>query len=153
MRKKGPKPVTRKDTSAKKNKVHKRKPSTTKVPKTRNANTLTESAFFSKIRSGLRAAFRFWKPMMIALDRASRPSLDANKRIKKEYQCVHCQNWFQRRMVEIHHIVECGSLKGWDDIVPFIQRLTCEDPDGYEVLCKECHKIHHAKSKTNDKDE
>ncbi len=148
MRKKGKKPVTRKDTSARK--AYKKKVVNPRVPKTRNANTITESAFFSKIRSALRAGFRFWKPMMMALAKAERPSQDANKRIKKEYQCSHCQGWYQRRMVEIHHIVECGSLKDWEDIVPFIQRLTCEDVDGYEVLCKECHKIHHKKIKSDD---
>jgi hypothetical protein len=152
MRNKRKKNIIRKDTSAKKKRVYKKKTAVKnpKVPRTRNAGTLTESAFFSKIRSGLRNTFRFWKPMMQALEAVSRPSQDANKRVKKEYQCSHCDGWFQRRMVEIHHIVECGSLKDWDDIVPFLQRLTCEDVNGYEVLCKDCHKKHHSKSKEDD---
>jgi len=45
-----------------------------KVARTRNLNTLTESEYFSKIRSGLRNAFKFWKPMQEALKKASRPS-------------------------------------------------------------------------------
>jgi hypothetical protein len=110
------------------------------VPKTRNANTLTESQYWSKIRSALRSAFRFWKPMMIALENASRPYKGANKRIKKEYQCAHCKEWFQRKDVEIDHITQCGSLKGFEDIQGFIERLTVEDPNAFQILCKPHHK-------------
>jgi hypothetical protein len=110
------------------------------VPKTRNANTLTESQYWSKIRSALRSAFRFWKPMMIALENASRPYKGANKRIKKEYQCAHCKEWFQRKDVEIDHLTPCGSLKGFEDIQGFIERLTVEDPNAFQILCKPHHK-------------
>lgn len=111
-----------------------------KVPKTRNANTLTESQYWGKIRSALRSAFRFWKPMMIALEKASRPYTGTNKRIKKEYQCAHCKEWFQRKDVEIDHSIPCGSLKGFDDIQGFIERLTVEDPNAFQILCKPHHK-------------
>lgn len=110
------------------------------VPKTRNAGTLTESQFWSKIRSALRSTFRFWKPMTIALENASRPYKGANKRIKKEYQCAHCKEWFQRKDVEIDHKTPCGSLKGYEDIQKFIENLTVEDPNAYQILCKPHHK-------------
>ena len=54
----------------------------------RNGGTMTESQYFSKIRSILRSGFRYWKPMQLTLDNASRPSQSLNKRIKKEYQCA-----------------------------------------------------------------
>jgi hypothetical protein len=107
----------------------------------RNGGTLTESQYFSKIRSILRSGFRYWKPMQIALDAASRPSQSINKRIKKEYQCAKCNNWYKRADVEIDHIEECGSLSNYEDIVPFIQRLTKEEVDAYDILCKPCHKV------------
>lgn len=108
---------------------------------TRNALTMTESQYFSKIRSILRNGFRYWKPMQLALDNASRPSQSANKRLKKEFQCKKCTNWFKRTDVEIDHKIECGSLSCYDDIVPFIQRLTKEEIEAYDILCKPCHKI------------
>ena len=107
----------------------------------RNGGTMTESQYFSKIRSILRSGFRYWKPMQLALEASSRPSESTNKRIKKEYQCNHCKQWFKRADVEIDHIEEAGSLNNYDDIVPFIQRLTKEDISSYQILCKPDHKI------------
>jgi hypothetical protein len=112
------------------------------VPRTRNANTLTESEYFGKIRSGLRKTFMYWKPMMIALKNASRPSQNLeNKRLKTEYQCNDCKGWFGRKQVQIDHKIDCGSLTCYEDIVPFIQRLTIEDDKGFSCLCKDCHQI------------
>lgn len=133
--------------SAKKVSTRKKAPDRkSRVEKTRNLNSLTESEYFSKLRSALRSAFRFWKPAMKALEDVSRPSQDAtNKRLKKQYRCSNCKRWYARSNVEVHHVVECGSLKGYDDVVPFIQRLCCEDPAGYKILCKPCHKEEHKK--------
>lgn len=112
------------------------------VPRTRNANTLTESEYFGKIRSGLRKAFQYWKPMMIALENASRPSQNLeNKRLKTEYQCNHCKKWFPKKDIQIDHIEDVGSLTCFEDIAPFIKRLTIEDPNGFQILCKPCHQI------------
>jgi len=112
------------------------------VPRTRNANTLTESEYFGKIRSGLRKTFMYWKPMMISLKNASRPSQNLeNKRLKTEYQCNDCKEWFGRKQIQIDHRVDCGSLICYEDIVPFIQRLTIEDDKGFSCLCKDCHQI------------
>lgn len=133
----------RTDTSSKAKKVYKKKIKVLKpkVPRTRNLNTLTETEFFSKIRTALRNAFRYWKPMQQALELASRPSKSANKRIKKEYQCAHCKAWFQRNKVEIDHIEECGSLTCLDDVAEFIRKLTKEEVNAYQILCKDkCHK-------------
>ena len=122
----------------------------------RNGNTMTESQYFSKIRSVLRSGFRYWKPMQLALEAASRPSQSTNKRIKKEYQCNHCKKWYKRLDVEIDHKIECGSLITYEDIVPFIQRLTPENINAFQILCKPCHKIktnefRQLKKKTNGK--
>lgn len=107
----------------------------------RNGGKMTEAEFFSKIRSSLRRGFMFWHPMMLALKKASRPSQSNNKRLKTEYQCENCKKWFKRDDVHIDHRIECGSLKTYDDIVPFIKRLTVEDPDMFQILCKnKCHK-------------
>jgi 5-methylcytosine-specific restriction endonuclease McrA len=122
----------------------------------RNGGTMTESQYFSKIRSILRSGFRYWKPMQLTLEAASRPSQSLNKRIKKEYQCAKCKKWYKRADVEIDHKEECGSLSSYEDIVPFIQRLTKENIDAYQILCKPCHKLkteafRQSKKKTNGK--
>jgi ubiquinone/menaquinone biosynthesis C-methylase UbiE len=111
-----------------------------RVVKTRNNGTMSESQYFSKIRSSLRQAFRYWKPMQNVLEISSRPSQSLNKRLKKEYQCAHCKNWFKRDDVQIDHVEECGSLNKYEDIVPFIIRLTKEEPEAYQILCKQHHK-------------
>ena len=109
------------------------------VPRTRNAETLTESQYWGKIRSALRNAFRYWKPMTIAVEEASRKYEGEDKRQKKEYQCNKCKKWFKRKEVNADHIIPCGSLRSYEDIEPFIKALTPEDPNRFQVLCKPCH--------------
>lgn len=109
------------------------------VPLTRNGGWETESEHMAKIRSALRNASKFWKPAVAALEAAGRPYTGTNKRIKKEYQCVNCCQWYVRAKVEINHIVACGSLKCYADVLQFLERLFCESISDYEILCKECH--------------
>lgn len=111
------------------------------VPRTRNSNTLTEAQFFGKIRSILRLGIkRCWLPMQQALERNKRPSQHpTNNRLKWEFKCDSCQGWFKRADVEIDHIIPCGSLRNWEDVVPFLQRLTEESLDSYQIVCKDCH--------------
>ncbi len=146
-------PKTRKDTSSKARKTTKikRKVKRQIVPRTRNLKTMTESEYFGKIRSSLRSCFRFWKPALKALELSSRPYTGKNSRQKKEYQCNECENWFSRRSVEIDHIEECGKLSSYEDIIIFIQRLTREEPEAYQILCKECHKTKTKKYHDNKK--
>ncbi len=108
-------------------------------PKTRNAGTMTEATFFSWLRSGLRRLFMYWKPAMLALDRAKRPYKGPNKLQKWEYQCAQCRKWFKRTEVERDHIIPCGSLSSLGDVARFLERLSVEE-DGFQVLCKtKCH--------------
>lgn len=124
-----------------------RKPRKGAAPKTRNGNTMTEAAFFQKIRAVLRSGFRFWNPMMTALKKAGRPSQSSNKRLKNEYQCAECKQWFPRKEVQIDHKIPCGILNKYDDIVPFIKNLTKENCNSYQVLCKTDHKVKTDKEK------
>lgn len=108
--------------------------------KPRNSGTMTEAQYWAKVRSLLRKGFMYWKPMTIALEKASRPYKGANKRQKKEYQCAKCKKWFKRTEVDIDHIEEVGSLKSEKDLASFLQRLTPEDPKAFQILCKKHHK-------------
>lgn len=132
----------RSDTSSKAKKTRRiKKAVKSRIPKTRNGKTMTEAQFFQKLRHSLRNGFRWWKPMMEALKAASRPSQSPNKRLKTEYQCIKCKHWFPRTQVQIDHVIPCGSLNNYEDVVPFIKNLTQENISAYQILCKKDHNI------------
>jgi len=111
------------------------------VARTRNGGTMTEAQYHSKIMGALRKAFAWWKPMQDAKKLCRRPSQSSNKRLKFEYQCAACQNWFPEAETRIDHIVSCGTLRHVDDVAQYIKNLTSEDPAGYQILCTCCHQI------------
>ncbi len=111
-----------------------------KVPKIRNNGTMTESAFWSFIRSALRNKSRWFKPISEAKRLARRKYRGPNHRQKWEYQCAECKNWFSDKEIAVDHIVECGSLSKAEDLPVFVERLFCE-VEGLQILCKDiCHK-------------
>lgn len=117
-----------------------------KVPKTRNCETMSESAFWGFIRSSLRQKSRWWKPISFVKQAAKRAYRGPNKRQKVEFQCNRCKNWFSDKQVSVHHIEHCGSLSCAQDLPGFVERLFCE-VKGLEVLCDGCHTKEHAKPK------
>lgn len=100
---------------------------------------MTEAAYFSRLSNALRKTFRWWVPIKLALKAASRPSQSLNKRLKVEYQCAKCKQWFRRDDVEVDHVVPCGTLRRYEDIPEMIRLLTPEDPGAFQVLCKPHH--------------
>ena len=109
-----------------------------RVPKTRNHNSMTESAFFGWIKNLLRAKSRYWKPVQECKKRARRAYTGTNKRQKFEYQCNSCKNWFKETEISVDHVIPVGSLKCFDDLPGVVERLFCE-VDGLQCLCKSCH--------------
>ena len=95
--------------------------------------------FWSFIRSALRSRQLRWPPRNSAKMKARRKYEGSNKRQKFEYQCSECKNWFPDKEVEMDHIVEVGSLKDFQDLPGFVERLFCEE-SGWRVCCKRCHK-------------
>jgi 5-methylcytosine-specific restriction endonuclease McrA len=108
------------------------------TPKTRNAGTMTESAFWSFIRSALRQKSRWWKPITECKMKARRAYKGPLKRQKFEYQCNNCKNWFPEKKINVDHIVGAGSLNCAADLPGFVERLFCEQ-NNLQVLCTECH--------------
>lgn len=117
------------------------------VARPHNCGTMTDAAFYQMIRSALRSKFRFWLPIKNCLDAAHRKYVGPVKQQKHEYQCNYCKGWFKHTEVQVDHIIECGSIKSLDDVKGFIERLTTEDPAGYQVLCSECHTTKTKKAK------
>ena len=115
-----------------------RRPSKPRVPRIRNAGTMTEAAFWAMIRSLLRAKSMHWKPPRERGKRLRRPSQSPNKRLTWEYPCEHCGGWFPEELIEYDHAVPCGRLSSWEELGPWAERLFAE-PDGYLLLCSTCH--------------
>jgi 5-methylcytosine-specific restriction endonuclease McrA len=110
----------------------------TQTPKTRNAGTMTESAFWSFIRSALRQKSRWWKPIAQAKAKAKRAYKGPLKRQKFEYQCAECLNWFPDKKINVDHRIPAGTLRCADDLPGFVERLFCE-VNNLQVLCTTCH--------------
>lgn len=120
-----------------------------KVPKPRNTGTMTESAFWSFIRSGLRQKSRWWKPITQCKLESRRPYKGTNKRQKFEYQCNSCKGWFPEKKINVDHIIPAGTLTCSADLPAFVERLFCEI-DNLQVLCESCHN-EKTKSEKDDK--
>ena len=114
------------------------KPRKNTTPKTRNAGTMTESAFWSFIRSALRQKSRWWKPISQAKLAAKRKYKGPNKRQKFEYQCNVCKDWYPDKEINVDHIIPAGTLRCANDLPGFVERLFCE-VDNLQVLCQGCH--------------
>ena len=115
-----------------------RKPSKPRVPRTRNAGTMTEAQFWAMIRSLLRAKSMQWRPPRERGKRLRRPNQSPNKRLTWEYPCEHCGGWFPEEQIEYDHAVPCGRLSSWEELGPWAERLFVE-LDGWLLLCSECH--------------
>ena len=105
-----------------------------RVERTRNGGTWTEAQFWGRIRSALRRISMYYKPIQDAKNRARKTV--KGKRWKYEYQCASCKKWFKAKEVEVDHLIPAGSLRSSDDLKGFVERLFCEDPNSYQVLCK-----------------
>lgn len=107
-------------------------------------HTMTNTAFFGFIRSALRQKSRYWYPITQCKLRAREKYGGPNKRRKWLYRCEDCHELFDAKEVAVHHKVECGSLRSFDDLAGFIERLFC-DSDKLVLLCDKCHTKHHKK--------
>lgn len=111
-----------------------------KKERTRNNGTMTEAEFWGMIRSALRRRSMFWKPILqTKLDARRDSQSTTNKRIKYEYQCSKCSNWFPDKEIEVDHYEQPGSLRNSDDLKGFVERLFCEK-EGFRILCETCHR-------------
>lgn len=124
------------------------KPRKNALPKTRNAGTMTEAAFWSFIRSALRQKSRWWKPISQAKAKAKRSYKGPLKRQKFEYQCAECLDWFPDKKINVDHKIPAGTLKCAADLPGFVERLFVE-VEGLQVLCSNCHDKKTAKEREN----
>lgn len=108
------------------------------APKTRGGGTMTESAFWSMIRSALRNKSRWWKPISDCKQKSKRAYKGPNKRQKFEYQCNVCLQYYNDKNIQVDHVIPAGSLNCANDLPGFVERLFCE-MDNLQTICTTCH--------------
>lgn len=107
---------------------------------TRASNTLSEAEFFSWLLSGMRRLTKYWAPKIQKKNEGRRKSQSDNKRLKWEYSCEECLNWFPEKQIEINHIIPCGGINSFEKIEGWCRRAFVEK-EGFSRLCISCHRI------------
>lgn len=79
-----------------------------------------------------------WKPIHEVKLEARRPNQSANLRLKWEYQCSKCKQWYPGSETVVDHIHGTGGLVSGDQLQEFVNRLFCEK-EHLRVLCTNCH--------------
>jgi len=127
-----------------------------KTPPYINYPTWTTARFFGFLRSQLRAGFTRYPPKYETLKAALtvQPTLDADGnhltfktgrkvgqlKYHNRYLCASCNQTFMQKDVQVDHIHPAGSLRTFEDLPAFVEKLYCGS-DGLQVLCKPCHTI------------
>lgn len=83
---------------------------------------------FRGLRSGLRKNWMYY-------GQNRRDAADAAKEGDR-WKCGSCGGLFRRGEIEIDHTEPAGSLKTWDDLLPFVKRLFLNP---CLALCEACH--------------
>lgn len=76
--------------------------------------------------------------MQLAL-KASSTTYTVGRAKRVMFLCAQCNKLHERKNVEVNHIEPAGSLKDYNDLPAFCERLFVEDISKLEVLCKPCH--------------
>ena len=113
------------------------KPKRHRVERTKAGGYWTKAQYFSFLRGTLRRAVQRY-PVKTQVKIGAR-KIVTGQRHRYEYECANCKCWSTDKHVEVDHIEPAGSLKEYDDLPAFVERLFCE-PEGLQVLCKPCHK-------------
>lgn len=119
-----------------------------KTPPYKNWEVWTEARFWTFIRSALRVAWNKYPPKYEALKQAEcgKRTNKATGRLAMHCTCAKCGGAFVKKDVVVHHRIDAGSLKKYEDLPAFVEHLFCS-ADDLDVVCKECHHaIHHPPS-------
>ncbi len=113
-----------------------------------NCPEITTSAFWTPIRSDLRRRWMKYPERKKAILNARVGKLRCNNKGLKVYhvKCDECGGLFAEKDkgFEVDHIIDAGSLKCFDDLPGFVERLFCK-ANHLKILCKSCHKRKTAK--------
>lgn len=108
-----------------------------RVPRTRAGGTWTEARYFGYLRGLLRAGFSRYPPKHMVRKNSRRKSSTTRG---YDYLCACCEKWYKDSEVQVDHITPAGSLKTFEDLPGFVERLYC-DVDQLQILCNVCHRL------------
>ena len=111
-----------------------------RTPPFKHYQEWTLARFWSFIRSALRQAHVKWPPAQ-AVMRKGRREKQLPGRHKWEHQCERCKQWVPQKEIEKDHRIAVGSLKDYNDLPGFVERLFVSE-EGYRKICRPCHKEH-----------
>jgi len=95
-----------------------------------NVEGWSDVKFWGFIRSALRKAFQRYP---------NKYKCQAQAKVGRGiWACAYCGKHVKAKEIAVDHIIPCGSLRCWDDLLPFVQRLFCKIT-GLQMLCKTCH--------------
>ena len=110
-----------------------RKPKTERVPRTRAGGEWTEAQFWNFLTSALRKASRRWPPIVRQVwQRYRRENQSDNKRLKWEFWCAGCGEWFPAKELQVEHTEQITKQH---EFLPWVQRQEC-DPETIQQLIK-----------------
>lgn len=66
-------------------------------------------------------------------------TMKAAWRERGKYECAQCHNIVGPKQIQIDHIIPVVPLAGFTEWGTYVDNMFCE-PEGYQALCKECHK-------------
>ena len=127
------------------------KNSRARTPPYRHHPAWSEARFWSFIRSALRSAWSRYPPKYIVVANARRVSQSANKKLKWEFQCNECKDWFPQKETSVDHIKPAGTLRCYEDLPKFVEQLFV-GVDDLQVLCSACHASKTLKERQDKKD-
>lgn len=102
----------------------------------------TQSAFFTWLRGCIRRSIwdKYPPKHIFKNSKCVSPPKDYKGRAKSGANCSLSGDWTAKSYLEVDHIEGNASLKGWDDLLPFIQHL-CTNTSNMQLVSKEAHKI------------
>ena len=112
----------------------------------------SEARYFQFIRSALRMAWNKYPAKYAALQKARKAVDKPLARHKYELQCACCEQWFPQKDVQVDHKVGAGSLKTYNDLPQFVERLFC-GVDNLQILCRSCHMAKTLEERKKEKDD
>lgn len=118
------------------------------IPKPFADGTQTNAGFFGSIRSALRQKSRWHLPIRNCKERVREIYVGSNNRRKWSYRCEICSELKESKEVVVHHKIDAGSLKSFEDLPGFVKRLFCDSVD-LLCICITCHDKIHNKNQNN----
>jgi hypothetical protein len=101
----------------------------------------TNAAFLTWLRGAMRKAIWQFHPVKLKYKKScvQPPPPEYAGRAKGLIKCALTGEWIGQSMVEVDHVVGNASLKGADDLLPYLLHLAL--PQELQCVSKEAHKI------------